>query len=460
MSGFDPRVRINHRARDQRLTCDRASTLRPEVGMSVPRRSGRAYAVAAAALALVGVLVFGLVGSSTEGAERPNGANERPDGEGKKGKGKKKRKGPFRIGFADNIYKHQDPAVRAEWLSNTRDIRASIVRIDVPWRNVVSNEPANPTDPNDPAYHWFTIDNAVDDAASRGFTVLITTCCAPDFAAPGPARYRRGTYKPDPVAFGDFARALAARYEGQVKHFEAWNEPNLDPFLNPQYEGNTLTGPDVYRKLLNAFYAGVHDVQPGATVVAGSTAPYGDPPGGRSSRPLTFLRDLLCVKKGKKGRVLAANCPQKADFDVLAHHPINTSGGPNRSAIHPDDASTPDVKHVVKILRKAEKKKRTGTRGRHKVWLTEFWWESDPPDKCTGVPVQRHKKWIGKALRSFRRQGAKVAINFQIRDTVYRDRQCGLNTLQTAPFFVNGETKPAFKAFRKFARRHAPRGSR
>jgi hypothetical protein len=235
-----------------------------------------------------------------------------------------------------------------------------------------------------------------------------------------------------------------------VRHYQAWNEPNIYTFLNPQYQGRKLVGSRIYRRLLNAFYAGVHEVQPNAFVVSAGTAPYGEPPGGDRTRPLAFMRDLLCLRDRRK--LEPTKCKHKARLDAYAHHPINTSGGPDRSAIHPDDVATPDVKNVVRTLRRAEATKRVRPRGRRPVWLTEFWWESKPPDECTGVPVRRHKRWIAQALRSFREQGASVAINFLIRDQEYTPAGCGRTTLQTGLFFFDGSRKPAFKAFRRFGR--------
>ncbi|MDQ3729669.1 MAG: hypothetical protein M3355_08765, partial [Actinomycetota bacterium] len=254
---------------------------------------------------------------------------------------------------------------------------------------------------------------------------------------------------PDAEAYGDFARALASRYGDQVRYYQAWNEPNIFSFLNPQYEGGELVGSDIYRRLLNAFYDGVNAVDPTAKVISAGTAPYGDEPGGRRTRPLVFIRDLLCLNAQNEP---SPSCSTKAKFDALAHHPINTSGGPKVSAAHPDNVSTPDVKNVVRALRKAERAETPAIGGRHDVWLTEFWWETNPPDPCTGVPLKRHKKWIGQALRSFERQGASVAINYLIRDQKYnRDTGCGRTTFQTGAFFDNGKKKPAFNAFKNYA---------
>ena len=101
--------------------------------------------------------------------------------------------------------------------------------------------------------------------------------------------------------------------------------------------------------MLNAAHSAVKAVDPKMLVVTGGPAPYGDSV--NRVRPVRFYRDLLCVqqvKKKKKKRgaskpafVRTRNCPAPAKFDVLAHNPINTSGGATRSAINPDDASSP-----------------------------------------------------------------------------------------------------------------------
>jgi len=355
------------------------------------------------------------------------------------------------IGFADGLYRSGDADVRQKWFKKSRKAGASIARIDAIWREIAPTKPLIPTNPNDPAYKWGTLDAAIADANAARLDPLITAVVAPNWAE-GPNRAGNappGTWKPDPDAFGDFGQALAARYGSQVRYYQAWNEPNIFSFINPQYEGGEPVGSDIYRRMLNAFYDGVNAADGTATVISGGTAPYGEPPGGRRTRPLVFIRDLLCLNAQNEP---SGNCNAEPKFDALAHHPINTSGGPTVSAVNPDDVSTPDVKNFVKVLRKAEKANTPAIAGRHEVWLTEFWWETNPPDPCTGVPVKTHKKWIRQALRSFQRQGASVAINFLIRDHQYNQQTgCGRTTFQTGAFFDNGKKKPAFKSFKNYA---------
>jgi hypothetical protein len=353
-------------------------------------------------------------------------------------------------GFAEGAYQSADAAARDAAFEQTVGAGAGIIRVNVLWSAVTSGHPANPRDPADPAYDFSGVDNAVKGAAGRGLDVMITVYSAPAYAeGPNrPASAPPGTWKPDPGALADFATAVATRYSGsflglpRVRYFQAWNEPNLSVYLTPQYEGGAASSPGHYRQMLNAFFAAVKAVHSDNQVVTAGTAPYGDPPGGDRVRPLVFWRDVLCLR----GRKLEdAKCPTKASFDILAHHPINTSGGPRRSAVNPDDASTPDFVNVARTLRAAERQKNVGTKGSHPLWATELWWDSDPPDTAEGVPIQKHARYLEEALYILWKQGADVVINLQLRDSPVGG---SARADASGVLFADGSQKPAFTAFR------------
>jgi hypothetical protein len=401
-------------------------------------------------------------------------------------------------------YQSGGPASRAFWFDRTVDAGAGIVRLSIEWRSVAPQRPAQPTNPA--SYSLTSLDGAVRDAAARGVQVLITVNSSPRWAE-GPGRpasaLETTSWKPNPSDLANFMQAVAARYSGSfdpdggggqprlpaVRALQVLNEPNQDAWLAPQFDGKSIIGDDQYRVLLNASYRAIKAVNPGMLVVTGGTSPYGDPPGGpyppggARVRPVQFWRELLCVhpvtvtvnvkklkkalrkakkagnqakikklqKKLKKAKkkttvslVRTEGCAGPALFDVLAHQAIdNTGGGPLKSGPDPDDASTPDLGRIVGVLRAAES---LGTLpGSHPAWVTEFWWDSNPPNPV-GAPLDVQAAWIEQSLYLFWKAGASAAINFAIRDsTLYPVTR---NGYQSGLYFLDGSPKPALTAFR------------
>jgi hypothetical protein len=335
-------------------------------------------------------------------------------------------------------------SVRDLSLDGTAQANADLIRFDVLWRNLVgSQRPTNPRDPADPAYDFSRLDAAVRGAEQRGLKVHFTVYSAPAWAE-GPNRrggLESGAWRPDPGDYGDFGSALAKRYSGsfspapglpplpRVRYFEAWNEPNLEVFLAPQWVGDRAEGPAIYRQLLNSFYDAVKGVDPGNIVVSGGTTSFGDPPGGDRSRPVFFLRELFCLE-GRKELQLRPGCaPVK--MDVLGHHPISTQNPPTYSAISPDDAAMTDIDRLRRVLRAAEKAGVVQPGGKRQIWATEFWWHD-------AVPAPRQARYIEQALYVLWKQRVEVAIHYLIRDS---DPYQGL-------IARDGKEKPAFQAFR------------
>jgi len=341
-------------------------------------------------------------------------------------------------------------AVRSEWFGRAQAANAGIVRIDISWRDVVGSKPANPANPADPSYHLGAIDGAVQSASANGLAVLLGVEHAPDWAE-GNNRPRNavpGTWKPSPVQFGLFAQALAKRYSGhfgglpRVRYFQAWNEPNLSIHLAPQWGGKKPVSPDLYRRMLNAFYAGVKAEQPDALVVNGGTSPYGDRPGLARMHPLTFLRKLFCLN----GKLRPTSCPEKPHVDIIDHHPI-TDGSPTKHALNPNDVPVADF-HKIAALRTAAV--RTGhivpKGGSHPLWATELWWNTKPPNKY-GFPLGKQSKWIEQAFYLLWKQGASTVVNYELRDFPYKPSEAA-DTLQSGLFFNNGKKKPSYRTFR------------
>ena len=368
---------------------------------------------------------------------------------------------PLTTGFADGLYTDPQAGVRDLWFDRTLAARAGIVRITAAWSRIAGPAPPrDATDPGDPTYDFSHIDAAVRDAAERGLDVLLTVGGAPAWAEgpgrPAVAEAPRGSWKPDPALYGGFGRAVATRYSGsyrpglgspplpRVRYYQAWNEPNLFSYLMPQWEDGRAASPAHYRRMLNAFYDGVKSVDQGNRVVTAGTAPYGVRRGEGLMRPLRFWRALLCLKPKRKGRLRPRRCEDPARFDIAAHHPI--TGAPRSRPDHRDDATIPDLGRVRRVIRKAERSGRALPDVRHPMWVTEIWWESDPPDPF-GVSVRKQARWIAEALYLIWKQGVRTAILLKIRD-VPADSPAVDEPLQSGVFYADGTAKPSFSAAR------------
>jgi hypothetical protein len=385
----------------------------------------------------------------------------------------------LQLGIYEPDYNSSNAPIQSQAFSRTQQAHADFVLIYVSWRAVAPFTPppgfvaANPTDP---AYDWSTTDTAVQNAVSHGLTPLVAFTNAPLWAE-GPNRPSQdkaplGTWDPNPQDVGDFAHALAARYSGAipglpvVRYWQLWAEPNLAVNLGPQFNGNTPVGFDVYRPMLNAFYANIKAVSGRNQVLTGGTAPYGNltPANGlvyQRMQPLTFWRGLLCYsagkrhkkhkkKKHKKAAAARSNtaplipqpCPNPAHFDIAAHHPINV-GAPTRAALNENDISTPDLYKLKRVLQAAASSGRVVPGGNKPIWATEIWWSSSPPGS-KGLSLARQARYLEQSFYVLWKQQVEAVFWFELHDLV---QEGGLPIPTSGLFFRDYTSKPALTAF-------------
>jgi hypothetical protein len=340
---------------------------------------------------------------------------------------------------------------------------ATSVRINVVWRQVVlagSHKPPppfNPENPSDPAYNWTEPDNKVRLAAAAGLQPLITISGAPRWAETGLPRatriegYKVGSWRPDPEAAKAFAHAVALRYGGsfqglpRVRYWEIWNEANLVGFLAPQGQPGQLESPTLYRNLLNAMADAIHAVHPDNVVGAGSTAPFSLTVGNSviATAPLAFMREVLCMSAGAHPR---PTCKAKSTFDAWSHHPF-TTGGPTDHAATKDDVSLGDMPKMAALLAAAYKAHHVRSARAPSLWVTEFAWDTLPPD-AFAVPIDLQARWISEALYRSWKVGVSLFTWFQLQD------EPGSSQYQDGLYFLNGadlglsQPKPSLYSFR------------
>jgi hypothetical protein len=353
--------------------------------------------------------------------------------------------GALRTGVMDPTL-FSDPARRDLALDRTRAAGASIVRLSLYWRNVApSRRPQSfdPTNPADPAYDWGWFDAQVGASLARGLEPIVSVMAAPDWAE-GSGSGQPGTVRPSPTELGAFMRAASRRYRS-VRYWQIWNEPNRDYFLMPQYQRGRIVSAGWYRAMVNAAARAVHAVDAGDLVVAGGLAPLG-----RQGKPapMAFMRQLLCVS-----RSLRRTCNLRANpvsFNVWSHHPY-TSGGPTHQARGRDNVSLGDLPEMKRLLRAAIRLGHVRSARRVGFWVTEFSWDTKPPDP-RALAASLHARWTAEALYRMWKTGVGVVVWFRIQDD-----PMSVSPFQSGFYTEAGAPKRSLKAFRfplvAFARR-------
>lgn len=160
-----------------------------------------------------------------------------------------------------------------------KDLGVGLYSNTVRWDQVAATtRPANPLDPNDPAYTWpsyLTESLAAADAAGMQTQVLVLG--TPPWANGG----KSWEFVPDNYKdFGDFSQAISKRYPS-VDHWMVWGEPNRAPNFQPFTPVRNPTkkklnkaeqvAPRNYAQVLDAAYAGFKAADPGDNVIGGNT---------------------------------------------------------------------------------------------------------------------------------------------------------------------------------------------
>jgi hypothetical protein len=336
-------------------------------------------------------------------------------------------------------------------LSRVRTAGGGVARLILYWGDVapIGSKPPNFDASNhaDDRYRWSGFDRQLRNAVSAGLRPIVAIEKAPVWA-------RSGGGRPDPVELGQFAKAAATRYGGGfgglpwVREWMVWNEPNLSVYLDPQFVGSDAVSPEWYREMVNQFSRAVHGVHADNVVIAGGLAPFGRPLSPRVSfvgvSPLRFMREMLCMTGRANPR---PSCSATVEFDVWTHHPY-TAGGPTKQAANPDDVSLGDLPDMRRLLEAAVAARHVVSRQPMRFWVTEFSWDSNPPDP-KGVPATLHARWVAEAMYRMWQSGVSLVTWFLIRDEPLEGsrNQSGLY-LNSGGSYASDRPKLALTAFR------------
>ena len=190
-----------------------------------------------------------------------------------------------------------------------------------------------------------------------------------------------------------------------------------------------------YRTLVNAFAASVHSV-PGNDVIAGGLAPFGI---STSIAPLEFMRSVLCLDTHPA-------CHEPLHFDIWSTDPY-TAGGPTHLATRAGDVSVAELPEMKSVLDEAVRSGDVASPSPPAFWVTEFSWDSDPPDPG-GVPSALEGRWVAEALYDMWSSGVSLVTWFTLRDQPLATSPYQSGLYYRGSSLATDRPKPALTAFR------------
>jgi hypothetical protein len=330
-----------------------------------------------------------------------------------------------------------------------RSLHVQVLRVNLYWGGklgVSKYRPFDGADPRDASYNWSLYDRVVQFAGAHGMKVLFSITGTPRWANGGQSSNR------PPKNFNDlykFAYAAAARYSGDyagtdgrelpaVRLWAAWNEPNNPVFLRPQFVRSggkwVIQSAKDYARICNAIYNGVHaTMYRGEKVACGVTAPRGNnsPTSARPSvSPVAFL--IAAKKAGMR------------TFDAYAHNPYY--GTPTETpTTKPPGTQSGQVPTAVTLANLDVLLKELGRLyGPRHLWITEYGYQTKPPDSLFGVSWALQARYLTQAFAIARRNPRiDMMLWFLVKD------QPDLAGWQSGLMTVDGRRKPAFAAFQR-----------
>jgi hypothetical protein len=361
------------------------------------------------------------------------------------------------VGINDEAFTlYGDPTTA---FATLKSLNTQVIRVNLYWGGtkwaVAKSRPADPNDPGDPALDWSIYDRLVRYATQNNIKVVFSILFTPGWANGNKARTVPPTNFKD---LQNFAYTAAERYSGlwtppawqqdpsnpttklplpKVSFWTAWNEPNNPIWLTPQYKrvGKTWRVESAfnYAKICNAVYAGIHSNDlgplPDEHVACGVTGPKGNDAPGTSRAsvdPLTFL--TAAHKYGMK------------TFDAYAHHPYPDKGAAESPTFIPKGnfkrrVQLGNINLLLALITKYY--------GPKHLWITEYGYQTNPPDKTFGVTYAKQAQYLTQSYAIARKNPRiDMLLWFLVRDeaNVPSGWQSGLMT-------VTGKKKPAWNAF-------------
>jgi hypothetical protein len=261
--------------------------------------------------------------------------------------------------FGINTFLHQEvePAKREEQVRLIAEAGFHWIRQEFSWQDIEIHGRGDFIDRrNDPAGidAWAKYDQIVDLAERYGLEIIARITSPPSWSrAAGDAL---GTFAPpdDYDDYANFAATLAERYQGRIRYYQIWNEPNIYPEW-----GEQNVSPEQYTDLLCRAYRAIKAVDPQAVILSGALAPNAEL-SGRNFNDYLFLQRMYDAGAGE--------C-----FDILSMQGYGLWSGPTDHRMRPLIVNYARVEFIRDIM------VRNGDADKA-IWISEMNWNAAPED--------------------------------------------------------------------------------
>lgn len=214
---------------------------------------------------------------------------------------------------------------------------------------------------NDAISAWDKYDNIVDLTEQYGLDIIVRLGVPPKWSWP------EGATIPTPPAdtqdFVDYATAVATHYEGRLRYYQVWNEPNLYPEW-----GDQTVNAEAYTDMLCRTYSALKTIDPQIVVITGALGPTVDL-SGRNAYDLLYLQRMYQAGAG-------------ACFDVLSVQGYGLWSGPT------DQRLRPTTINFQRQLWLRDMMVNNGDANKP-IWISEAGWNPVPDDPSI-VEVDRY----------------------------------------------------------------------
>jgi hypothetical protein len=236
------------------------------------------------------------------------------------------------------------------------------IRQEFPWEDIEIHGKGDFQDRRHEPHRsaWEKYDNIVALAEKYDLEIVARLSNPPAWSRAAGDAVGTGAPPDDFDDYGDFVAAVVARYEGRIRFYQIWNEPNIHPEW-----GNYPIDPEGYVELLQIGYTRAKAVDPNCVIISGAlaqTIELGDCIGGTNCNLNDFIFLQRMYDAGARGY-----------FDVLAVNDYGMWSGPYDRRMRPRVINFSRPLYIRDIM------VQNGD-AETPIWLTEMNWNAIPTD--------------------------------------------------------------------------------